>query len=308
MLRALLPGLRSAATVSLVDPSGTVGLIDRRGALAVARRRLASRATADRLLESVRDLRPDVVMVVKGRGLDDAAVTAVRDLGVPVAVYYPDNPYWQAGDTPGTLGRLAAADLVITWSTRLADELRPACRDVAVLPFGYDAGWYTAAPPGGDRAGVAFLGTWYRRRERFARALDGLPLEVRGTGWPADGPGVAGGPVYEREAGAILRRAAIGLNILHPANAGGHNMRTREIAASGALVVTDPGADGTPLRHGESCVWFHDPDELRDVVRWYLEHPDEAAVIAARGQALVIHDTYEARGRQLADVIAGLVR
>ena len=84
-------------------------------------------------------------------------------------------------------------------------------------------------------------------------------------------------------------------------------MRTREITASGALQLTDPGTDGTPLRAPESCAWFESPQELRALAEHYLAHPDDAAEIARQGQQLTRDDTYVERGRTLARWISELV-
>jgi spore maturation protein CgeB len=84
-------------------------------------------------------------------------------------------------------------------------------------------------------------------------------------------------------------------------------MRTREITATGAVQLTNPGTDGTPLRAPESCVWFESPQELRALAEHYLSHPDEAAVIADHAQQLTRGDTYLERGRTLARWLAELV-
>jgi len=198
--------------------------------------------------------------------------------------------------------------MAIVWSERLALLLRPSVREVEVLPFGYDDRWYSPTEsPGGDRAGISFVGTWSPRRERFLRALEGLPLVVYGLGW--EGACVqAGPPLTEAKAGEILRASLIGVNLLHPQNAGSHNMRTREIAASGALELTEPGTDGTPLRDGTSCRWFATPGDLRDQALWFLDHPEEAAGIAKRGQQLVASDTYVSRGQEIARLLRSVIR
>ena len=76
---------------------------------------------------------------------------------------------------------------------------------------------------------------------------------------------------------------------------------------AGALQLTNPGTDGTPLRAPASCAWFESPEELRGLAEHYLAHPDEAAMIAAGGQQLTRDDTYVERGRTLARWIAELV-
>jgi hypothetical protein len=297
--RALAPGLALGADVTFVDPyppSHGSGLLTH----LQWRRRL--RAVGDAAVEAAAQLDPDAVFIVKGRGLTADDITRLRANGRPVVVDYPDNPFWHGAD-PHALERLHASDCAVIWSERIAIELRPSSRRVEVLPFGYDQRWYAPTDPGGDRAGVVFLGTSSPRRARFLRALGGLPLLVRGTGWDASAGIDVGPPVTERDAGRLLASAVVGVNLLHPGCAGAHNMRTREITACGALELTDPGTDGTPLRDGVGARWFHDPDELRAQVEAALAAPERAAEIAAVGQDLTIADTYDARAAHLLELI-----
>jgi hypothetical protein len=177
-----------------------------------------------------------------------------------------------------------------------------------MLPFGYDDDWFPLTPPDRCREGIVFVGTWSLRRERYLRALDGLPLTIVGWGWQRARGLPTTPPVYGRDAGAILQNSAIGVNIFHPHNSNAHNMRTREIAASGALQLTDPGVDGTPLRDGVGCRWFRSPEQLRDLAERYLACPDEAMTIAGRAQELVGGDTYRHRSAELVELCDRTVR
>lgn len=306
LLWSLRPGIEQAAPTTVVNPlAGARELVGAAGRVAAVRRRVASRHGAARLLEAVLQLRPDHVILIKGRGVDAATVEEIRSLGSTVTCYYPDNPAWRGGD-PGARERLLACDNAVLWSARQADLLRDDARNVEVLPFGYDPEWFPLADPGGERHGIAFLGTWSPRRERHLAALEGLPLTIAGTGWAEHSSLGGGAPIVEHSAGEVLQQAAIGINLLHPQCAEAHNMRTREITASGALQITDPGVDGTPLRDGESCMWFHSPDELRQRVDEALSDPVAASELARKGQFLTESDTYRARGAELA-ALAGVV-
>jgi hypothetical protein len=307
LLSSLLPGLAQAAEVTVLDPALSASrFVDDRSRFGVIQRHLGARHSEARFVEATQQLAPDVVLIIKGRGLGPDAIQTVRSEGIPVALYYPDNPFWANGDTPGALRRLESVDLVVLWSERQAALLRPRVRRVEVVPFGYDQRWFPLTPPSGHRQGIAFLGTWSPRRERFLQALEGLPLIVRGTLWQERSGLAAGPPTYEATAGEVLQRVAIGVNLLHPQCAGAHNMRTREIAAAGALQITEPGTDGTPLRDGRSCIWFRTPHELRVLVERYLGDVDEGTQIARCAQTLTAGDTYEQRGRQLSDMVATL--
>jgi hypothetical protein len=246
-----------------------------------------------------------VTLVIKGRGIDPESVLRSTKL-TRVVIYYPDNPFWGFADTPDTLRRLEAADLAVVWSERIRDLLKPSCRRVAMIPFGYDDRWFPLTDPATPRAGVAFVGTWDARRERYLRALEGLPTKIVGNGWEGARGVRAVSAIHGANAGLLLQKAAIGVNIFRPHNAGAHNMRTREVAACGALQLTEPGTDGTPLRDGDGCRWFYSPEHLRELVEHYLARPDKARDIARRAQDLVGHETYRHRAKQLDDLFVQL--
>lgn len=309
LARSFEPGLATEAAVLATDPYRSESGQPHTAASRLGRRlnyRARVAHAGATLVETVQQLQPDAVLVVKGRGVDAGSITRVRGLGVPVALYYPDNPAWAFTDTRGVRERLVASTLAVVWSERVAAQLAMSGAPTRALPFGYDPRWWGPRAPGGDRDGMVFLGQWSPRRERYLAALEGLPLTVRGGGW--ERTRVPAGPaVFGPRAGALLAGAAIGVNVLHWANAGAHNMRTREITASGALELTNPGTDGTPLRAPQSCAWFESPGELRALAEHYLAHPAEAAMIASKGQELTRDDTYVERGRTLARWIAELV-
>jgi hypothetical protein len=294
--------------LTIVDPAHAVTmLIDRTSLISRLQRRRRSRQVGACFLEAVEQLQPDVTLVVKGRGIAPETIRRARSFS-SIVIYYPDNPYWGVADTPDALDRLAAAHMAVVWSERLRDLLRPSCSRVEILPFGYDDDWFPLTAPARPRAGIAFVGTWSLRRERYLRALDGLPLTVIGSGWHRAEDLRANPPVYGADAGEVLQSAAIGVNVFHPHNSGAHNMRTREIAASGALQLTDPGVDGTPMRDGDGCLWFRSPSHLRELAEQYLARPEEACVIAERAQELVARDTYRRRAAELVELFDRVVQ
>lgn len=302
MLRSLRPGLAARANVFLLDPAKWRPRDAIAGYVPRTLRRL--RGLGDRrFVEAVAQLEPDAALVVKGWGLTGEGLEAARALGCTVAVYYPDNPLWCRHDESTALGRLLATDVLMVFSKRLARLLHPHARYVTNVPFGFDPHWFPVTPTSADRKGIVFLGTWSPRRQRYLEALRGLPLTVAGTDWNLQSAIPASPPITEERAAAILSGALIGINLLHPQCSGAHNMRTREIAACGAVQLTDPAIDGSPLRDGEHCLWFGSPHELRAKTEWVLDHTQKAIEIAKAGQTVVVEETYAHRARQMLDVI-----
>ena len=299
---SLLPGMRTYAETIAVDLyGGTSDTIDNRSVRVRAARVIARRAASERLVEAVRDHRPDWLLLIKGRGINDA-IDQVRAIGTKVACYYPDNPFWGVGDRDA-IDRLQRCDLVVAWSQRVAHELEMHGVRTAVVPFGYDDRWFPLGDVGAERTGIVFLGTWSARRERFLAALDGLELTVCGSDWDRSRTVRGAPPAYEREAGELLRSAAIGINLLHPQCAGAHNMRTREIAASGAVQLCDPGTDGSGLIDGVDCLWFANPSDLRARVESLLENRERRIALATAAQQRVATEHYRARSVQIIDAL-----
>ena len=100
LARSFEPGLATESTVLASDPycSQSGSSAPPRKATARLGRRFNYRARVAQagpaLVEAVEQLRPDAVLLVKGRGIDAGSITRVRGFGVPVALYYPDNPAW----------------------------------------------------------------------------------------------------------------------------------------------------------------------------------------------------------------------
>jgi spore maturation protein CgeB len=303
LLASIRPGIESAVPTTVLNPrSAATSLVAKTGIVVAVRRRVAAHRSEQRLIEAVAQLSPALVVLIKGRGIQASTIREIQTGGTPVACWYPDNPRWTGGD-PGAQARLEACEIPILWSQRQAASLASRVDRAEVLPFGYNPNWYELSPAGGDRSGIAFLGTWSHRRERFLSALDGLPVTIAGTGWKENSAiREVSDPIVEAEAGAILRRSVVGVNLLHPQCAGAHNMRTREICASGALQLTDPGTDGTPLSDGDGAMWFDSPQQLRELAERALADPMWATSHARRGQELIAADTYATRGRQLIEL------
>jgi hypothetical protein len=303
LVRSLEVGLRDLHhEVWVVDPAPEITRsASERSFSARLGRSLKARRIGPRFVEAVEQLSPDVTLVVKGRGIDPESVRRSAT-HTRVVIYYPDNPFWGFADTRDARKRLAAADLVVVWSERIRDLLAPMCHRTTTIPFGYDERWFPLTDPATPRAGLAFVGTWSARRERYLRALEGLPLTIVGSGWEEARDLNTAPAIHGAGAGSILQRAAIAINIFHPHNAGAHNMRTREAAASGALQLTDPGTDGPPLRDGAGCRWFYSREHLRQLAELYLARSEEAHDIARQAQDLVGHETYRHRAKQLADL------
>lgn len=284
----------------------------------------ARRLRLERVVSAVRlrpverrlhQLRPDVTIVIKGRFLGRGDVERLRRASRGAVVnYFPDNPFSPEYHERAVVAALPAYDRVFTWSDELVKRLRAAgVTRASFLPFGYDDELY--APPASDappRWDVGFVGQWYDLRERHIRTLGGLRVAVAGPGWracferqPLPGCEVLDGNPHGREAAAVYHRSSVGLNILHPDNAGGHNMRTWELPATATASVMTASAFHERLFGTSGVVAIGGSGELRVAVDGLLADDSARREVAAAGRAAVEGGTYRARMRQLVQALDG---
>jgi hypothetical protein len=299
-------------SVSLVASAALTG---GHGALIRARRAGAEApATAALTLRARHRLcrrRPDLVLVVKGRFLRAADVRRLRQCtDGPLVNWAPDAPLYPEFREKPWIEALREYDLVCIWSEQHAEELGRQGIRAQCVPFGYDPMLsFPPAPGTPERFDVAFVGQWSPLREQYVKELAGLKLALSGREWASRLRGtplarsVLPGRHFGLAVSAIYHASRIGLNILHPQNAGTHNMRTWELPATmTAMVATDSefhrnlfGRDGPVLVEG--------PGDLRAAVEDLLADPPRRASIAQRGYAAVAAGTYRRRVEALLDML-----
>jgi spore maturation protein CgeB len=218
----------------------------------------------------------------------------------------------QLGTEPAALERLTPFDLLLTSFPHFVGCLG---RPTEYFRIGFDPRVLErldAVP----RSGVVFVGSLRRSprwsaNELIAQAAEEVPIGLWGYGsddWPSDSVvrqcfrGEAWGlDMYRRLAGA---RIAVNR---HGDVAGDYanNMRLYEATGVGTLLVTDAKRNlGDLFEVGREVVEYESLDELVKLVRYYLDHEDERAAIAAAGQRRTLEEhTYEQRMRELASIL-----
>jgi predicted O-methyltransferase YrrM len=114
------------------------------------------------------------------------------------------------------------------------------------------------------------------------------------------------GEAWGLEMFGLLRRSRITVNRhIDVAEHSANNMRLFEATGCGALLITDYKDNLSDLFEiGREVVAYRDPEECAAFIKYYLAHPEEAARIAAAGQARTLRDhSYAANMRQTATIL-----
>lgn len=166
-------------------------------------------------------------------------------------------------------------------------------------------------------APLSFVGTGYGgMSEGFYRALivDSVTdygLKVWGHGWeehfgyfPRLREVWQGRSASLDEVNIINQVSQIVLSITHPQTFTAMQQRTFEIAASGGFQLADRRTEIDRLFPGGEVVQFSSRDELREMVRYYLDHPKERNDLAATAREIVLdRHTFKHRVQTMLELV-----
>jgi spore maturation protein CgeB len=223
--------------------------------------------------------------------------------------FYPDNPFvfWNGNSNTNVLRALPFYDYFLIWSEYLMPVLESAgCKQAYYFPFACDQDLFSVndvdiEKHGGD---VCFVGTWDAQREdwltKLCNRMPDLDLAIFGNLWYEYVPKnsvlrkfLKGKAVYNQNMINIFRKTKIVLNFIRIQNFGAHNMRTMEVPASKAFLLTQRTEEQAEFlfKEGESIACFADIDELVSKIKFYLKHKEEREKITQRGFEQVQHYT-----------------
>ena len=114
------------------------------------------------------------------------------------------------------------------------------------------------------------------------------------------------GEVWGPDMYRALARSRITVNRhINVAESNANNMRLYEATGVGSLLITDQKDNlGEIFDVGKEVVAYSSPEEAAELIRYYMNHPDEADAIAKAGQARTLKDhTYKSRMTELMPIL-----
>lgn len=265
--------------------------------------RRVSRVAADR----VREVRPDLVLVIRGDVLEeDFWDTATAD-GRRVGVWLYDELRRMTFD-PAAISQVAR---LATYSRLDAQELTASGVQTLHVRTGFDERRPVA--PSSEAAGlVSFIGAPLPARESALRGLlgAGVPVRAWGRGWsdhPVDrartwrlrGRGVPNQrDIPMDQALAVMRDSAATLNI--HGDQDGFTMRTYESCGVGGVQLVDRADVAQLYEPGREVLVFSDQNELIELSRRVVANPGDFTEMRRRAQQRTLAEhTLVRRAREL---------
>jgi hypothetical protein len=257
----------------------------------------ARRKAALELVALVRRRQPDVLLLLKTDDIPHGAIELLR-LAAPqciIAAFHPDDPFnidrLRGPSHPRSLYVMDSVDHYFIWSERLVPRIHArASRDVSYLGFACDPDFtrpLSISREDRQRFGceVSFVGNWDPKREAWVAAvahLSGISLAIWGTSawndrardprvracWRGD---VALGDDFVK----AVSCSRVSLNVLRIQNETAENMRTYEIPACGALMLSEwSEQQARVFRPGKEAAYGNSPQHYAAALEQLLSRPD----------------------------------
>jgi spore maturation protein CgeB len=269
----------------------------------------------------------DVVVVVSAMLLHPDVILMMKRAGLRVVVLFTETPY----DIEKELQIAAMVDGCWTNERSSLGQFRAVNKNSGYLPHAWHPlKHFQSAKSIGDLPShdVVFVGSGFPERVTWFNSIDwtGIDLGLYGT-WgdkknsfglsPQVWDSVKGAQVTNEMAASLYRRAKIGLNLyrrlkgFHPKNpqithAESLSPRAYELAACGSFHISEYRAEVKEV-FGDCVPTFTSPAEASDLIRSWLDRPEERARVAAALPACVAEASWVDRAKTVLGDLSRLI-
>lgn len=257
-------------------------------------------------INCVSALKPNVIFFIKAEQITAKTIHFVRKKYTPYLInFYPDSPFafWNSNSNKDVMYSLQDYDCFLSWSLDLIPALYSAgCKKVNYFPFAFDETLFSKHIILNEEekklynSDVCFIGTWEPERawwltELYTK-LPHINLAIWGNEWEKNLPihsplkKILKGPaIYGISMRKAFTATKIVLNFIRQQNIQAHNMRTFEVPASNAFLLTQWTKDQAEklFQAGTNIDCFKNIEELIQKVTFYLQHPEIRKKITQKG-------------------------
>lgn len=246
---------------------------------------------------------PSFIFIVKGETLFPQTIWYLKNkIKVPCISYQWDDPFYSSEDQEGIddyrrknfENSMHDYDHIFVFDKHYVGEIKKrGVTNASYLPLATDEEVYRAIElkdAEKDIYGydVCFVGMPYHNRVETLNSLKDFNIGVFGDYWERYLRKMHGkyfkGKANGKKVLKLYVASKIVLNIHHPQSVYGLNTRTFDIPSCGSFQIVDYKKGLQELFDiGKEIICYQSIDELIELVRYYLDHPEDRKKIAAKG-------------------------
>jgi len=274
----------------------------------------------------MREAKPDLFFTIKGEAIYPETLAVIKnEMKIPRIIYIWDCPFYSYKGHFVDIYRknnfangMHLYDHIFCHDPYYVNEIKAmGAQNVSYLPLATDPEQYrdiriTEEEKRAYDYDVCFVGSPLPNRIKVLEGLREFKLGVFGDGWDVwhrlrlkKVPDYYKGPAVGEKVLKLYKSSKIVLNIHSQEAKDGVNTRTFDIPACGAFELTDYRPEMDKLfKPQEEIVYYKDIDELKRLVKFYLENPEKRRKIIEKGRARVFKShTWLHRIREVMDYI-----
>jgi spore maturation protein CgeB len=283
----------------------------------LGRRPAHLRAFGRELLDVCASFKPQVLITTGLAPVSRRVLDKIGELNIRTLNFLTDDPWNPAHKAQWFMRALPAYDIV--YSPRramLADLEQAGCKQMRFLPFGYDEDLFFTPDEAACRqaslpmSDVMFAGGADEDRVPYMQAFieHGFNLSLYGDYWhrQAATRGVAKGQADVATLRLAIASAKVALCLVRRANRDGSCMRTFEVPAVGACMLTEDTPEHREIfgKEGEAVLYFDSVDTMLEKTRSLCDDEALRTGLAQRAHQLITTGGHTYRHR-LAAMLAG---
>ncbi len=253
---------------------------------------------------------PDYLLATGIAPLTKYVLREIGSRGIRRVNYQTDDPWNPAHRASWFLEALPYYDLVYSTRRSNLDQLiQFGCPDVRYLPFAYAPELHfeeSRTSPEEEKqfaSDVVFVGSGDRDRAPYISRMvrEGFEVGLYGSFWERfrETRGLSRGQADARTMRLAIGGAKVALCLLRRANRDGNSMRTFEIPAIGACMLTEETGEHREIfgRDGEAVLYFKSIEEMIQKLRWLLDHEGERRRLARSAHERIMSGKHTYRDR-----------
>lgn len=249
----------------------------------------ALKSMNSRLIEAVKDYKPDITFTVKGELIFPETIRKISKSGIRTVQWFPDDVHRH--QMAKELSRVY--DVFFHYDSYETQLLIKETKRKNIYHFGFAADILPSDPtPNFSRRhySLVMVGNYYPVRENYLPYISDLDLDIWGEEkWRETS--VASKyhePLPFSQLLALYRNSKIGLNIQFVSPSHSIVNRAYEIISSGAMLLSERKPElGKYFALGKDVVGFTSPKQMREKAIYYLANRHERESIAKRGYKVV---------------------
>jgi len=264
-----------------------------------------------KLIQLLKNNKYDLVFVLKGGDIQEEALVEIKKYVPTLANWWVDDPF----NKDANPNLYKHYDYFFVFDSYYIPKIQKlGVKNVYWLPCAFNPASYF---PGEKNpkyiTDLAFVASYFSPREELFLHLKNKQLDISiwGPGWDK-APlqkffqlypnSLKGTNLPNSEAASLYRSAKICLNLNHNhSKIDGINQRMLEIIASGGFQICDFREGFTGIfEDKKEIVYFKKPEEIAELVDYYLKHENERISIVEKGMEKVHREhSFEARAKEV---------